>query len=444
MKGAEIHTGMQAFSCPHSPDEGLLASARPFQPDVNVLHEGNAEFGTVHLFKQRHEHKSGDSLNDLIDVGRHRGVLISSLMQVHNLVAVLTEGTSREYAQSSEAIEWHNKYHEPRLLALFPDRAIPSNPSERQYVALATSGGCTLARFFMPQVPVHGTFLEAEGTPSPQVLLDPSAKRHWTYTQREQMAVHEVVSVLRGQTPGAHVALVYGAAHTFADLPPGLQPEEIPRVIAYHFNVPSSLDDSKRLQELCATDEAQAVTLAKEAPHVLASYWNQFSAAVQSIVSTKLRAHPDNYASPEDLLATLVGFIDQNAPEGSLRVDIQTRLLALYERNEGPFADLSLRPDVGALIIECARTQTFESAIVAERHPFTQLALLGCSHTFYWKNFSSLLSAKAQLQSLDKLFVSPHDAQDTVYQNLLEYARTDAVRTEVNRRWEAKARPFTA
>jgi hypothetical protein len=31
-----------------------------------------------------------------------------------------------------------------------------------------------------------------------------------------------------------------------------------------------------------------------------------------------------------------------------------------------------------------------------------------------------------------------------VYQNLLEYARTDAVRTEVNRRWEAKARPFTA
>ena len=438
-----LNSDKLGISSDQTPHGKLPSAALHVPPEIQVIHEGSGEIGTVHLFKQIHEHKCRDPYHTLVQTGKHTAALFSSLLQMENLAAIFSEGLSSEYAASPQCQLDYCKYYEPRLLALFPDRVIPSHPSDEQYFALAASGATFLAKFFMPHVPLKGTYPdESIGVPSLEILQDPVLHRNWVFTHREQMAMREIASFLRQEAPGTHVALVFGRAHNFDTLPEEIVSDRVPRVVAYSFYAPSPSEYTRKIVELCSMDPEGAVKLAHEASKVCSWSWHKLTAEAQSIVLTKLEADLDFCPSPEALLAELIRGINKTNSSESANAALRTRIVALYEQKEGPFADLCLRPNVSSIIAECSTSENFDGAIAVERHPFTQLTMIECALLIDWRIFSSLLSVKAQIHSLDKLYVDSSEPGEVVYRFLLDYARSDAVKAEIQRRCNPVAGPF--
>ena len=162
------------------------------------------------------------------------------------------------------------------------------------------------------------------------------------------------------------------------------------------------------------------------------------SSAEQLLILPKLKAEPDSAESPAQLFSQLL----QKLADGPERAEVLSLMKSLYREKGGPFSDVALRPRSGAAL---ARVwgESESAEICKEKHAFTQLEMVKRAFKVEWWAYSSIITRKGQLLSLEKLRVNPGQPAEELLSYLLQTSGAEKVRSEVLRRYEERHAPFT-
>ena len=403
-----------------------------------VTLEGNPEVGTVHHLGNTHLPNFGVDRDEYILQGQRDLSIIKKVADLKVKQCFLeADRPDSEYLKDLNL----NGTKCEELRRCFPDRKIPTNPSDDQVVVLARAGLSDSIKWFIPSVTLHGTNALHENrwkqVDSPYTSKEERDKI--VLQEREKIVLDEVVKKLeRFLANSPEVVLIYGRDHSWSpdDIPNHLLKTEVPVVIKHEYQRWNSYDKTYEFEN--SPSAAKQIEIIDTKIKLFDYCWKSArSGEVQLALIDKLKTSPDYWDSPSQFAQDLKDNIKQDGFAGKVAAAISDRL----NNNTGPFCDLSLR-DGGAQLIKSLDQEFASLTIYDEMHAFTQIELVKKAEQIEVYAFGKLITHKSQTLALPKLFKSPGSSTEDFYSSLLQYAIRDDLKQEIMVRFYGKKAPF--
>jgi hypothetical protein len=212
---------------------------------VELENDGDPRIGRIINVKQLHNRPEFSAeQKELVAEYQHS---ILTFLDRHNVDHVFVESLNEDFSAGTDM----GKEMRDAVRFVFPG-GIPAQFNETQKEMLTEYGAPMILAYVKDTVSLHKTYTpqESEAIDSEIRRLgygDPQAVRRMTET-REELAMREVGRFLNG-SPGATVALVFGAAHSFGKYvapadSPSLYSVSYPELIA-KFSLQRSMQESR-------------------------------------------------------------------------------------------------------------------------------------------------------------------------------------------------------